>query len=217
MQAKRAVGGSWNAASSPKRSKADDTTTHILAYMPAGDICMPIDQGLSAPPAAHPTSSAPPAAVQAVMPATRSPPAPQLQASIDQLGSTTRRQDQQAPGSLLDQLLMQLGHSSTMLQQQQGQQQRQRPDAHKGHLVHAERLWAALHMPPPPSGIACGLRITDVPWLCPEVTVTGVGKLALPLCLEQAQKLAAAAEHVPGCPGVYQVCASETVFMLAHV
>jgi hypothetical protein len=60
-------------------------------------------------------------------------------------------------------------------------------------------LWDALHASAPPTRFACSgrLDIKPLPWLCPEVTVAGVGRLGLPLSAEQAVTLAAAAEQAP--------------------
>lgn len=57
-------------------------------------------------------------------------------------------------------------------------------------------LWAALHAAAPPSSFACSGHL-QAPWLCPDISVSGVGRLGLPLSKEQAAVLKAAAEKAP--------------------
>ena len=60
-------------------------------------------------------------------------------------------------------------------------------------------LYDALHASAPPTCFACSGRLDakPLPFLCPEVTVAGVGRLGLPLSAEQAVTLAAASEQAP--------------------
>lgn len=60
-------------------------------------------------------------------------------------------------------------------------------------------LWDALHAAAPPRRFACSGRLdsSPMPFLCPRVSVSGVGQLGLPLSLEQAMTLRAAAQQAP--------------------
>lgn len=60
-----------------------------------------------------------------------------------------------------------------------------------------QRLWECVQNGAPPSSFACTHTLLNMPFGCPEVTVEGVGQLALPLCPEQAATLRAAAEQAP--------------------
>lgn len=78
-------------------------------------------------------------------------------------------------------------------------------DARNGNACWKARLWSALHLPPPPSSIACTASIDDAPFLCPDVAVAGLGRLGLPLSSQQAAALAGAAGSCADAPGVYKV------------
>jgi len=60
-------------------------------------------------------------------------------------------------------------------------------------------LWDALHAAAPPRRFACSGRLdsSPMPFLCPRVSVSGVGQLGLPLSIEQATTLRAAAQQAP--------------------
>ena len=68
-------------------------------------------------------------------------------------------------------------------------------------------LWRALSAAAPPTRFACSGRLDSepLPFLCPEVSVEGVGHLALPLCLQQAAVLKAVAEQAPHGKGLRTV------------
>jgi hypothetical protein len=71
-----------------------------------------------------------------------------------------------------------------------------------------ERVWSALQGTPPPCSIAFTTKITDAPWLSPDISVEGMGRVSLPLSQDQAEKLAAAATGTAGPhedQGVFQV------------
>jgi hypothetical protein len=55
----------------------------------------------------------------------------------------------------------------------------------------------ALALVPAPGAFACGGELAGVPALAPAIDVEGVGRLALPLCPQQAAALRAAAEVAP--------------------
>lgn len=65
-------------------------------------------------------------------------------------------------------------------------------------------LWHALHASARPSRFACSGRL-QAPWLCPDLSVSGVGRLGLPLSREQAATLKAAAEQAPHGKGLRTV------------
>eukprot|EP00878_Enallax_costatus_P033810 GHUV01037376.1.p1 GENE.GHUV01037376.1~~GHUV01037376.1.p1 ORF type:complete len:207 (+),score=46.27 GHUV01037376.1:198-818(+) len=61
-------------------------------------------------------------------------------------------------------------------------------------------LCDALDAAAPPSNFACSGCInpeTRISWVCPDISVTGVGRLGLPLSKEQAVSLKAVAEQAP--------------------
>lgn len=58
-------------------------------------------------------------------------------------------------------------------------------------------LLDALALVCPPGEFACSGVVSNLPAFTPAVTVEGVGRLALPLCAEQAATLRAASEPAP--------------------
>lgn len=66
-----------------------------------------------------------------------------------------------------------------------------------------DALWEALQGKAPDSSIACGGRVAKLPFACPAISVEGVGRIALPLCPEQAVTLKEVAQQVTGSPGLH--------------
>ena len=60
-----------------------------------------------------------------------------------------------------------------------------------------DALLAALQLVGAPGKFACGGTVESLPAFTPAVTVEGVGRLALPLCAEQAATLRAASQPAP--------------------
>lgn len=60
-------------------------------------------------------------------------------------------------------------------------------------------LWDALSAATPPTRFACSGRLDKqpLPFLCPDITVAGVGRLSLPLLPVQAAAIKAVAEQAP--------------------
>eukprot|EP00878_Enallax_costatus_P025828 GHUV01027659.1.p1 GENE.GHUV01027659.1~~GHUV01027659.1.p1 ORF type:complete len:179 (+),score=35.69 GHUV01027659.1:1117-1653(+) len=138
------------------------------------------------------------------------PPQPVVATPVDE--DPLKAISQQAPGSILAPSTAQKAIAASSSPPPPGSQpsasrvsgtasnRRDEPvDATKQHVEPSEwrqLLCDALHASAPPGRFACSGHL-EAPWLCPDISVAGVGRLALPLSKEQAVSLRSVAKQAP--------------------